>query len=91
VYVRCGDNLTTFLANCTGLRPVQTKEIKEVLSKQEKISKGNLVKLFEAGRIEEEGIDSSTNAKEAKEIEAGARNGNAAASAFEAPQRDTNH
>ena len=48
-----------------------------------------LVKLFDANG--EDGMDTSANAKDAKDAGAAARHGNANSSAFEAPQRDTNH
>ena len=62
VYVRCADDLNTFLANCKGLRPVQTKEITEELSKQEKVQMKGLEKLFDKG---EDGLggDASANNK----------------------------
>ena len=36
VYSRCGDDTNCFISNCKNLRPVQQKEIKELLSKTEK-------------------------------------------------------
>ena len=36
IFVRCGDDIETFVANCKNLRPVQTKEIKDSLGKLEK-------------------------------------------------------
>ena len=47
--------------------------------------------MFSGNHHGDDGGDISASGKEAKEIEAGQRHGNAAASAFEAPQRDTNN
>lgn len=93
VYVRCGDDMNTYLAHCKNLRPVQVKEIKEGFMKLEKSSKpAHQVKLFEAGHPSDDAVgESSANAKEGKEQEAGNRHGHASATAFEAPSRDTNH
>jgi len=84
VYTRCADDVSTFLAHCQGLRPVQAKEIKEVLIKKEKIAprNGHLVKLFDS---ENEGGDINASAKDAKDVDAGGRHAHSAASAFEAP------
>ena len=91
VYQRCGDNTETFVANCKNLRPVQIKEINESLGKLEKsVRAAHQAQLFSGNHHGDDGGDISASGKEAKEIEAGQRHGNAAASAFEAPQRDTN-
>ena len=47
--------------------------------------------MFEANQPGEEGGESSSNAREAKDSEAAARHGNSNAANFEAPQRDTNN
>ena len=37
-YERCKEPVTEFVAGCSGLRPVQAKELAEMLSKADKVS-----------------------------------------------------
>jgi creatinine amidohydrolase/Fe(II)-dependent formamide hydrolase-like protein len=69
VYMNCGDDVHTVVGHCKNMRPIQSKEIKEQLSKLNKNFKSSLAKIFD----EAESHDGSANVKETKETKALAR------------------